>query len=149
MSRTTTAYQCDAQGVFLGDTLVQEDVFAPGMFLLPPGCVLQPPPAFDVAAQRAIFTDDGWQVQTLAPPPEPDPVASPEFATKANRPVTGLHEVAVVVDGFWTVLSDWRSTFWRLSSGMLYVITQIGEEPPEGAQQEEPPGRAGSLRESR
>ncbi|MGF6604655.1 hypothetical protein P3T23_009411 [Paraburkholderia sp. GAS448] len=133
MTRTTTAYQCSAEGVFTGETLVQEDVFAPGTFLLPAGCTLQPPPAFDAAMQVPVFAHGGWRVETLPPLLEPEPVTSIELATEANRPEAGPNQIAVIVDGQWQLLTDWRGTTYWLDDGTKHTIVALGETLPADA----------------
>jgi hypothetical protein len=101
MSDLITAYQCDAQGAFVGMTQVQEDPMEPGRLLLPPSCVLIAPPAFDARTQRAVYEDDAWRVRDL-PEPESEPTVRPvasDVPTPDNRPQTGEHEIAVIIEG--------------------------------------------------
>lgn len=134
MSDLITAYQCDAQGVFVGMTQVQEDPTEPGALLLPPGCVLIAPPAFDARTQRAVYQDDAWSLLDV-PEPKPvmSPVASNEIPTPANRPKTGEHEIAVIVEGRWTVVPDWRGVRYWSADGGEHVITDLGDTVPPNA----------------
>ncbi|WP_233868757.1 hypothetical protein [Paraburkholderia adhaesiva] len=154
-----TAWQCDAQGIFVGETLVQEDPLAPGAFLLPPGCVLVAPPAFEAQSQTARWQEGAWALHDLPSPDSPAAAAMPDdtaspipptcvVPTPENRPVTGTHETAVIVDGQWAVVADWRDTAYWLADGSAHRITALGETPPENALFAAPPEPSMSLAEA-
>lgn len=144
------AYQCDAQGVFVGETRVQEDPMEPGAWLLPPDCIVDAPPTFDEETQIAVYLDGAWSVHDLPESQDetsattplddvPAPSVSTVVATQDNRPEVGAHEIAVIVDGQWTVVADWRGTPYWLADDTEYRITELGQTPPEGARLSSPP----------
>ncbi|SAK96360.1 hypothetical protein AWB75_07006 [Caballeronia catudaia] len=158
MANMTHAYQCDAQGILLGETMVQEDPLEAGAFLLPPGCVLDVPPAIDADTQVAVYANGTWDVRDLPPPdPSPVPVVTEEARTpavsaiaptQANQPKAGEHEIALIVDGQWAVVADWRGTAYWLPhdpAGTEHRITELGQTPPDGALFSPPPAPAPSL----
>jgi hypothetical protein len=119
MSHLTTADQCDAHGLLVGETMVQEDPMEQGAWLLPPGCVLVALPTADASNQIAIFLDGAWHTHER---PLPDPTLESVVADDAppstphtfvpmpaNKSATGEHEIALIVDGHWTVVADWRT----------------------------------------
>lgn len=153
MANLTTAWQCDEQGVLIGEMMVQEDPIEAGTYLLPAGCVLIAPPAFDSHTQMAVFADDAWSVHELPLPREVPPNASPiansadtgslpvptVVPTEANKPVAGEHELAVIVDGQWTVVPDWRGLRYWLANGSAHRIVELGDTPPDDARFSPPP----------
>ncbi|WP_233873990.1 hypothetical protein [Paraburkholderia adhaesiva] len=154
-----TAWQCDAQGVFIGETIVQEDPLTPGTFLLPPGCVLHAPPAFEPVSQTAVWQEGAWAVHALPPPEEAPVPATPDegapsvppsivVPTPENRPAAGAHEIAVIAGGQWAVVADWRDTAYWLADGSAHRITALGETPPENALFAAPPELSMSLAEA-
>lgn len=50
-------------GIFIGVTEADPDPLNPGMWLIPGGCVVLPPPPFDMAAQRARWDGVRWQLE--------------------------------------------------------------------------------------
>lgn len=145
MTTTKTAYQCDSRGVLIGATVVQEDAFEPGMFLLPPNCTLVAPPAFDPSAQQAVCTNGEWTIQALpATTAQPASIAQP-LPTAENKPEAGENQIAVIVDGQWQLLADYRGTTYWLPDGSKHQILVIGETPPENALPSAPPAPALTL----
>ncbi|MBN3779908.1 DUF4376 domain-containing protein [Burkholderia sp. Ac-20345] len=133
MTNLVTAYQCDAQGVLIGTTAIQEDPNEPGSLLLPPGVTTVPPPNFDPTLSVAVWGNGEWVVQNLpASPATPSstPAAAPVVATTENRPDIGANEVAVILGGQWHVLSDFRGTTYWLADGSRHTITEIGATVP-------------------
>ena len=74
----------------------------------------------------------------------------PAFATEIPPPETDAGDVAVFVDGAWSVLHDDRGTVYYLPDGTRGQISEIGETLPEGASLTPPPApprRVGTPRE--
>jgi hypothetical protein len=147
MTRTTTAFQCDASGLFLGTTMVQEHPESPGKFLLPPYCTLRPlPDGFDPARQRARLTRGGWKIDEVAAPGAPQPLQRSDGPpTEANRPRVGPNEIAVIIGGGWKVVPDFRGKEYWLPDGSKHVVHAIGEVVPAGALDAPPPVQADPL----
>lgn len=80
---TTTVYQTDAAGVYLGPVTADESPLEPGVLLLPRGCVETAPPAIP-AGQRARWTGLAWVLEDVPVPPVP-PVPTPEEVLAARR----------------------------------------------------------------
>lgn len=127
---TQVAYQCSADGAFIAETRVQEDIFAPGSFLLPANCTLAAPPSFNSLTQRAIYADGTWKIEPMAVAPEPQPVAGLGVATEANKPDAGANQIAIIVDGQWQLAADYRGTTYWLADGTEHHIRAIGETVP-------------------
>ncbi|MBC8729975.1 hypothetical protein [Paraburkholderia sp. UCT2] len=130
---TKTAYQCSADGSFIGETVVQEDVFARGSYLMPPNCTLTAPPVFDAATHKALWTGGVWNLEVLREEPAQEARHAISIATEDNKPVVGANEVAIIVNGQWEVVRDYRGTAYWLADGTEHRITNIGEEVPQGA----------------
>ncbi|KVH51166.1 DUF4376 domain-containing protein [Burkholderia diffusa] len=146
MTNLVTAYQCDAQGVLVGTTLVQEDPSMPGTALLPPGATLVPPPAFDPSTNAAVFVGGAWTVRPIVPASSPTPpLTASTVATPDNQPAVQAHEVAVIVNGQWQVLPDFRGTTYWLADGSEHTITAIGDAVPPHALTSPPPPAAPTL----
>ncbi|SAK88025.1 hypothetical protein AWB75_06014 [Caballeronia catudaia] len=157
MENLTRAYQLDEQGVLVGETMVQEDPMEPGVYLLPPGCVLLAPPAVDADTQVVRYRDGAWDVHDR--PSSSEPTTAPVEAdvstpravsaivpTQANQPKAGEHEIALIVDGQWAVVADWRGTAYWLPNddtagpaATEHRITELGQTPPDGALFSPPP----------
>ncbi len=134
-----TAYQCDPNGVFIGTTSVQKDPQEPGVLLLPPFCTEVPPPNYDAATQLVVFKDGAWAIEAIpviAPPAEP---VVEEFATAANKPQAGANELAVVSEGKWRLVPDFRGIPYWVNGVLGYPITELGVSPPEGFSLVAPP----------
>jgi hypothetical protein len=71
MSKTRIAYQCNAQGVYLGETTVQEDPMSPGVYLLPSNATFNAPPTIG-SGQQAVFAGDAWTVENIPAPVTPE-----------------------------------------------------------------------------
>lgn len=87
MQSPKVVYQLDEGGLLLGAALADPSPLAPGVFLLPAGCVEEaPPPAPE--GQRARYTNGAWILEAVpyAPPDEPP---SPLPPTKATQ-IAGL-----------------------------------------------------------
>lgn len=77
-------YQTDQTGIFVGTTTADESPLQPGVFLIPAGCVTDPPPAL-AANELARFVDGAWLVEPIPEPepePEPPPPVEPPPPTK-------------------------------------------------------------------
>ncbi|NUX55913.1 hypothetical protein [Paraburkholderia youngii] len=135
---TKTAYQCAADGSFIGKTVVQEDVFARGSYLMPPNCTLTAPPAFDATTHKAVWVGNVWTIELLPVVPTQEPPRSVPIATEDNKPITAENEVAVIVNGRWEVAHDFRGTVYWLADGTERRIEGIGEQVPQGASLKRP-----------
>jgi hypothetical protein len=69
-------YQTDGQGVYVGVAVADQDPLDAGNWLIPAGCVTEPPPTLS-EKQQAQWVDGAWTVLTIPDPIEPEPV--PEF----------------------------------------------------------------------
>lgn len=56
---TRTVYQTDAAGLFVGEVQARESPLEPGVFMIPAGCVEEPPPAAE-AKKAAVWMADAW-----------------------------------------------------------------------------------------
>lgn len=63
-------YQTSGDGLFVGETVATESPLEPGTFLLPGGCVEEPPPAC-TEAEQVRWVDGAWTVELKPPPPPP------------------------------------------------------------------------------
>jgi hypothetical protein len=102
-----TVYQCDRDGFFVGSVPADPDPLEPGRWLIPAGCVLEPPPAVEAPA-RARLWGGAWTVWEPPPPdprdePEPAPPPRPFLETYAFRRKFSLAERARI-----TVEADLR-----------------------------------------
>lgn len=84
-------YQTDHKGVFVGTAEADESPLQDGVFLIPGGCVVDPPPSFE-EGQRARRVSGAWIVEATPEPdpepeaPEPEPTTPSELiAYAANR----------------------------------------------------------------
>lgn len=133
MTIIKTAYQCSPTGIYIGETLVQEDPLHADTYLLPPACTLDAPPAFDPGRQVPVLNDGVWKLRTVRNPVVAAPDVSTTVPTEANRPEAGAHEIALIVDGQWKVVPDFRDTVYWLADGSEHRIVAIGVLPPEDA----------------
>lgn len=69
---TKTVYQCDDDGILVGEATARESPMEPGVWHLPAGCVDAAPPAL-AAGERARWTGAAWEI--VPPEPEPPPEA--------------------------------------------------------------------------
>jgi hypothetical protein len=69
-------YQTDNEGFFLGVTYADPSPLEDGVWLIPAGCVENPPPDFQVN-QRARWVINKWVVEDIPPPPIPEQVPEP------------------------------------------------------------------------
>ena len=70
MANTVVGYQCNVHGVFIGETLVQEDPKKKGVFLIPAGVYLDAPPS-TAANYQAVRVGNKWEVRQTPPPAPP------------------------------------------------------------------------------
>ncbi len=95
MSNTQPAYQFDRAGLFLFETVSHESPLEPGVFLVPAGCTLTPPPADVPADKWPRFTGNAWQLvtrpqATLVDGSGEDPVAKLKSFLEHNPDVAAL-----------------------------------------------------------
>lgn len=72
-------------------------------------------------------------------PLEPGVFIIPGSSTIDAPPIFGESECAVFADGKWSVKKDLRGFEYWDAAGKLSVISEIGEEPPDGYTTEKPP----------
>lgn len=82
-------YQTNAEGIYVGTTVADPDPLVPGNWLIPAGCVTEPPPAIS-ENQVAVFNAGAWLVLDLVQEPEP-----PEPPTKSDQEA---HRRAAYID---------------------------------------------------
>ncbi len=95
-SRTTPAYQHDADGFFLGVTEADESPLELGVFLVPALCTLTPPPAEIPAGQCARWSSTEWELvdRSVAPADQPSvAVAKLKDFLSRNPDVAALLQV--------------------------------------------------------
>jgi len=68
-------YQTSYLGYFVAELDADESPLEPGVFHIPGGCVVDPPPSYDPAVQLARHVDGAWRVEDI---PEPEPEPEPE-----------------------------------------------------------------------
>lgn len=84
------AYQFDAAGIYAGETVADESPLEPGVYLLPAGCTLTPPPQ-PTAGKVPRWNGRAWQlVNRPAPKQQPDPVAKLRDFLAANPDVAAV-----------------------------------------------------------
>jgi hypothetical protein len=99
-------YQTDGQGVYVGVAVADQDPLDAGNWLIPAGCVTEPPPTLS-EKQQAQWVDGAWAVLTIPDPIEPEPV--PEFE------LTGAMQKA------------YRASAYRAEADPLFFKAQRGE----------------------
>ena len=65
-------YQTDRQGFYVGQTMADPDQLDEGNWIIPAGCVTEPPPAIG-EKQLAQWLNGAWTVVTIPDPVEPEP----------------------------------------------------------------------------
>lgn len=66
-------YQTDADGIYVGQETADKHPFKLGEYIIPGGCVITPPPAFNSETQFAQWENGLWSIKDIPPPPEPEP----------------------------------------------------------------------------
>jgi hypothetical protein len=90
------AYQYDRAGLYAGTTEADESPLEPGVYLLPGGCTLVPPPSPQEVPedQWPRFNGTAWVLvnrpQPAAPTPAEDPVAKLQAFLAQNPDVAAL-----------------------------------------------------------
>ena len=71
-------YQTDEQGFYVGPTMADPDQLDVGNWIIPGGCVTEPPPTVG-EKQLAQWVDGAWVITDVLDPvgPDPDPVLPP------------------------------------------------------------------------
>ncbi|MGK2740533.1 DUF4376 domain-containing protein [Tepidicaulis sp. LMO-SS28] len=68
-----TVYQCDSEGIFVGEAYADPSPLEPDQWLIPGGCVTTVPPEIP-EGKRARWTDSAWLIEDIpAPAPEEEP----------------------------------------------------------------------------
>ncbi|MEP9350558.1 DUF4376 domain-containing protein [Xanthobacter sp. KR7-225] len=107
MSTTKTVYQCDPDGVYVGEALARESPMEPGVWHLPAGCTEKAPPKL-AEGERAMWTGKKWQVLKPAPAPEPAPPTEAELREHARLRRLKAEAAGVMVAGI-TYATDLES----------------------------------------
>ena len=79
-------YQTDLNGVYVGNTVADQDPLDSTNWLIPAGCVDTAPPTI-TDSQLAKWNGTEWVVETIPvvePDPEPEPIA-PEVLVRSER----------------------------------------------------------------
>lgn len=63
-------YQLDEAGYFIGETEADESPLEPGVYLVPGGCVENPPPKIKKEGQLQRFVNDRWKLEDKPKEPE-------------------------------------------------------------------------------
>lgn len=71
-------YQMDRDGWYVGPVEADPSPLEPGVFLIPGGCVLDPPATFDPLTELPRRIDGQWIVFPRAIDPEAEPAPEPE-----------------------------------------------------------------------
>lgn len=71
------AYQTNRNGVFVGTVYRQPSPKEPGVWLVPGGAVLVPPPSIP-EGQQACWVKGAWVLQPIPPPPAPPSPTGPQ-----------------------------------------------------------------------
>lgn len=91
--KTKPAYQTDRAGMLAGETLADESPLEPGVYLLPAGAVLTPPPASWPDDKWPRWNGSGWALATKPQPAnDNDPVAKLRNFLAANPDVAAVLE---------------------------------------------------------
>lgn len=85
-----TAYQFNASGLFVGETVADESPREPGVYLLPAGCTLKAPPAKIPAGKVPRWNGNAWQLVSEPKQNTPDPVAKLQDFLNQNPDVAAL-----------------------------------------------------------
>jgi hypothetical protein len=82
------AHQCDNQGYLMGKTPRQHSPAEPGVWLVPAGATLVPPPEVP-KGQRAKFnwTTQAWSLEAIPLPPAPPTQSSKPLPDPAKAPL--------------------------------------------------------------
>ncbi|BAG41643.1 hypothetical protein [Ralstonia phage phiRSL1] len=129
-----TVYTYDASGFYTGTAQAQIDpTCAQGnTVLLPPNTTQFEPPSFKPSTQVPKWDGNRWTITELmaAPAPSALPAAVSTPVTVYNKPKVGENQVALIQDGQWTVVSDYRGQMFKLADGTITTISEAGVEPP-------------------
>lgn len=88
---TTPAYQLNRAGLFLGETVADESPLEPGVWMIPAGCTLIPPPSEVPDGKWPRFNGTAWDLVTKpAPANDNDPVAKLQAFLASNPDVAAL-----------------------------------------------------------
>ena len=87
---TKIAYQLDAAGNLIGDTLADESPLEAGVYLVPAGCTLIAPPSTIPDGKWPRFNGTTWDMVAKPPHPAEDPVAKLQAFLEQNKDVAEL-----------------------------------------------------------
>lgn len=86
-----TAFQYDASGLLLGETIADESPLEPGVYLVPAGCTLTAPPSDVPDGKWPRWNGTGWELVTKPTPAnDNDPVAKLQAFLAANPDVAAI-----------------------------------------------------------
>ncbi|TCS37497.1 hypothetical protein EDC30_104301 [Paucimonas lemoignei] len=110
-----TVFQLDPNGIFIGETVADRSPLEEGVFLVPDGCVQEPPPAF-VAGKLRAFVNGAWQYQD--PPLLPDSIgedpAPPALEQMRMQAIRSLNErCQAIADHLTASYPDFEKLTWE------------------------------------
>ena len=77
-------YQTDHQGFYVGMTVADPDPLDQGNWLIPAGCVTEPPPSLG-EKQLAQWVSGSWVVVEIPDPIDPEPIPEPALTIEMQR----------------------------------------------------------------
>lgn len=96
MLKQKTVYQLDDNGIYIGETVADESPLEPGVFLIPAGCVMDPPPVH-VEGRRRVHDGAAWtyvdEPEAEQEPTEP-PKSLAELKAEKNEEINRARLVA-------------------------------------------------------
>jgi hypothetical protein len=101
-------YQTDINGVYVGDTVADQDPLDGTNWLIPAGCVETAPPTI-ADSQLAKWNGTEWVVETIPvvePDPEPEPL-SPAQTVRAKRNQLLVESDSMALAD--RITDDWRT----------------------------------------
>lgn len=84
------AYQLDKAGNLIGQTIADESPLEPGIYLVPAGCTLTPPPDSGQDGKWPRFNGTTWDMVTKPTHQADDPLAKLQAFLEQNKDVAEL-----------------------------------------------------------
>lgn len=116
-------YQTDENGFFVHQTVADPDPLDVGNWLIPAGCVVEPPPRLS-DGQRAQYASGVWHV--VDPEPEPEVVEPPapdKDQQKANRQAAYMMEadpIFFMVQRGEATMDEWTAKIAEIKARFPY-----------------------------